>query len=113
MGEAKRRGPVGDRAKQARTRREISVKDLISELGLPTDSKYMGYVIHNPDQDDYLATINEQQGQTLRAYVKSPETALVFDDYAEVCRIADGIAKKTKIGVLFDVGNHLFVAFNE
>ncbi|WP_024302658.1 hypothetical protein [Pseudogulbenkiania sp. MAI-1] len=53
MGEAKRRGSTAERAKQARQRREIPVANLIQELGLPPDSKYMGYVIHNPDQDDY------------------------------------------------------------
>ncbi|WP_081556800.1 hypothetical protein [Chromobacterium haemolyticum] len=113
MGEAKRRGSAEERAKQSRERREIPVADLIQELGLPPDSKYMGYVIHNPDQDDYLATIEERSDQTFRAYVRSQETALRFMDYAEACRVAEGITKKTQVGVLFDVGNQLYVAFNE
>lgn len=113
MGEAKRRGSAAERAKQSRERREIAVDDLIQELGLPLDSKYMGYVIHCPEQDDYLATLDEQRDKTFRAYVKSPEDALVLEDYAEACRIAESITKKTLIGVLFDVGRQYYVAFNE
>lgn len=113
MGEAKRRGTTAERAKQARERQEIPIDDLIQELGLPVDSKYMGYVLHNPEQDDYLATIQEQGDRILRSYTKSPETALRYIDYSEACRVADGIAKKTQIGVLFDVGSQLYVAFNE
>lgn len=113
MGEARRRGSAAERAKQSRARREISVDDLIQELGLPLDSKYLGYVIHCPEHDDYLASIDERRDNTFRAYVKSPEGALILNDYAEACRIAEDITKKTLIGILFDVGNQLYVAFHE
>lgn len=113
MGEARRRGSAAERAKQSRARREISVDELIHELGLPQDSKYMGYVIHCPEHDDYLASLDVQRDNTFRAYAKSPEGALVLSDYAEACQIADDITKKTLIGILFDVGNQLYVAFNE
>lgn len=113
MGEAKRRGSPEERAKQSRARREIPVDALIQELGLPPDSKYMGYVIHNPDQDDYLATVDESNDQIFRSYARSPETALRFMNYAEACGVAESITKNTQIGVLFDVGSQLYVAFNE
>lgn len=113
MGEAKRRGSAADRAEQARERHKVWVKSLIDELELPAESKFMGYVIHSPDRDDYLAKIEDKKNSVARAYVPTPEAALVFADYSEACLVAESITKKTQIGVLFDVGNQLFVAFNE
>lgn len=69
--------------------------------------------ICQPEHDDYLASLDVQRDNTFRAYAKSPEGALVLSDYAEACQIADDITKKTLIGILFDVGNQLYVAFNE
>lgn len=34
-------------------------------------------------------------------------------DYVEACRVAEGIANKTLIGMLFDAGSHFYVAFSE
>ena len=113
MGEAKRRGSAVERARQAKERREVSVSELIKDFELPSDSKFLGYVIYSKDQDDYLAKIDEQTDRISRAYAKTPEAAIVFDDYAEVCRVAEGISRKTLIGILFDVGEKLFVAFDE
>jgi hypothetical protein len=113
MGEAKRRGTVDVRAAQAKERKHIPVSEALADLGLPPDSKFVGYVVHNPEKDDFLASLDEQGDVIKRAYIGTPEGALVFDDYAEACRVADGIQKRTIIGTLFDVGSQLVVAFDE
>ena len=114
MGEAKRRGSSTDRAKQAmEAKQEKPVSELIEELGLPANSKYLGYVIHCPDTDDYLAATPENAGVIKRVYVKTPEMALQYGDYSEVIQAAASISARTKIGILFDVDDKHIVAFND
>ncbi len=114
MGQAKQRGTPAERARQAMEATQLKpVSELIEELGLPPTSKYLGYVIHAPATDDYLAAQTEHAGMNQRMYVKTPDRAMLFTDYGEAVNVASNISSRTKIGILFDVDDKHIVAFND
>ncbi|ENW40872.1 hypothetical protein F920_03541 [Acinetobacter baumannii NIPH 335] len=60
MGQAKQRGTLEQRVKQAQEQKddfygtERSVAEVLAELGLPKESTVKGYVIHLPEKDEFV-----------------------------------------------------------
>lgn len=117
MGEAKRRGSYEARVMESKTKyaegETVTVAAVLADLGLPADSKFLGYVIHNPDADDYLCSLEDTPAMTKRLYCPTPEQALIFDDYFKASAESAKISKPTIVGLLFDTGDQYAVGFNE
>ena len=105
MGEAKRRGSKAERAVEAQMRDAIptAIQDLISRLGLPSGSRFLGYVVHVPSTDDYLANVDAMDGMVRRAYTPSPAHAQVFHDFHNAVSAANEVPKEA-IELLPDSG---------
>lgn len=91
----------------------MRMSEVIEKMGLPVSSEFLGYVIHNPEADDYLLTISEASDVTGRCYHSDPGIAMRFQDYQQARDVADRIRKKTMIGLLFDIGDQYLVRFSE
>lgn len=75
MGEAKRRGSRSQRVAAAAT--AIPAPDAVRDsVGFPESCRFIGYVVHLPNSDEFLAGASEPQpGVVLRQYAATPGLA--------------------------------------
>ncbi|MCH7309897.1 hypothetical protein [Acinetobacter sp. ANC 4805] len=109
MGQAKKRGSLEERIKQAQERQDnfyginTSVEHIREELGLPEDAEPIGYVIHLPDQDEFVAEIIDTDMAFSVAYAKVPKMAKTYDEPELAIADAKKITKhKLLVCVLFE-----------
>jgi hypothetical protein len=109
MGQAKKRGSLEERIKQAQVRQDnfyginTSVEHIRKELGLPDDANPIGYVIHLPDQDEFVAEIIDNDMAFSVAYAKIPKMAKIYDEPELAIAEAKKITKhKLLVCVLFE-----------
>lgn len=109
MGQAKNRGSLEERIKQAQERQDnfyginTSVEYIRKELGLSDDAEPLGYVIHLPDQDEFVAEIIDNDMAFSVAYAKVPKMAKTYDEPELAIADAKKITKhKLLVCVLFE-----------
>lgn len=109
MGQAKKRGTLEERIKQAQERQDnfygvnANVEDIRKELGLPDDAQSMGYVIHLPDQDEFVSEIIDNDIAFSVAYAKLPEMAKIYHEPEQAIVDAKKITKHNLlVCVLFE-----------
>jgi hypothetical protein len=88
--------------------RKVTLEDIKKEYKLPDDAKFCGYLVHIEEADEFLAKIEETPTVTKRAFSKSPEHALVFDEVSEAFNLARA-EKNEIVAGMFDVGSQLLV----
>lgn len=89
------------------TVRERSVEEVIEELGLPPETKYLGYVVYLPNEDEFLGFIKETSRAIKRGFAKTPSGAKVYQSYKKALRDAGRCKQKAEPNLLFDIGDHL------
>ncbi len=87
--------------------RERPVDEIIKELGLPAETKYLGYVVYLPNEDEFLRFIKETSSTIKRGFVKTPSGAKVYQSYKKALRDAGRCKQKAEPNLLFDIGDHL------
>lgn len=109
MGQAKNRGLLEERIRQAQDREDrfygtqSSIEDVKQALKLPDDAQALGYVIHLPDQDEFVATLEDNEMIFSVSYAKLPEMAKVYDEPDLAIADAKKITKhKLLVCVLFE-----------
>lgn len=118
MGEAKNRGTFQQRVAQSVEAKQRlsdslglvrrSLDDIREELGLPEDSTFHGYVVHRPQDDEFLVRFATQPHATARDWCKGPQWAHRFEDFADAYRLA---REPDEIVVgLFETETQFFVA---
>ncbi|MCP3025165.1 hypothetical protein [Cupriavidus basilensis] len=114
MGEAKRRGSRDQRVAGASALIPTpeSVRD---NMGFPETCKFIGYVVHLPDSDEFLARATEPQpGVLLYQYAATPGLAKVYPQHHTASKVANGIQKhRTVVAFLFDHGTQWLVGFTD
>lgn len=83
------------------------VEEVIKELGLPPESKFLGYVIHLPNEDEFLGFIDETSAAIKRGFVKTPHTAKIYHSYKKALRDAEKCKQEAEPNLLFDIGAQL------
>lgn len=116
MGQAKKRGSQEERIRQAQERKDhfygnkSSIKEVRQQLGLPDDAQAIGYIIHLPDQDEFVATIEDNNMLFSVGYAKLPEMAKVYDEPDQAIADAKKIMKhKLLVCVLFESSKQYFI----
>lgn len=114
MGQAKNRGSLADRIKQAKEKEadliELTVSEAIEKMGIPKDAIFSGYVVHLPERDEFLANIEENDMMVKYAYAKTPILALKFEDVQEAIKIAKEIDKhKVYVCIFFEDDTRIWV----
>lgn len=88
---------------------QTSIKEVLSELGLPPASIFMGYVIHRPDTDEFVAAAIENEEMSSWIWTQFPQKAHSFKSFDEAYSLAKTYIKAPLcVGLLFDLGESLF-----
>lgn len=89
--------------------KETPIATVIEELGLPEGTQYLGYVVHLPNEDEFLAYSKASAGMVQRAFAKSPAGAKVYKSYKKAVRDAKGCKQHAEPYLLFDLGDEYIV----
>lgn len=89
--------------------KETPIATVIEELGLPEGTQYLGYVVHLPNEDEFLAYSKASAGMVQRAFAKSPAGAKVYKSYKKAVRDAKGCKQHAEPYLLFDLGDQYVV----
>ena len=90
--------------------KKAKVQDVIKELGLPEDTKFLGYVIHLPNEDEFVGILDVKKDMTKRAFCKTPHHAKVYKDYKKAERALKHVNQLTQVNLLFDSRDQYFVS---
>jgi hypothetical protein len=113
MGQAKQRGSRDERIAAAREqRRVIPLSDIRKQMGLPESAEFLGCVVNLRGSDEYLAVLEDDGATIRRTYVLSPENALRYESREEADVVAASLPKSAVSGLLFDLGDQFYVAFD-
>jgi hypothetical protein len=90
------------------------VRNVKEYLGLTDAAKFCGFVIHIPENDEFIARIEDNGFVKFIGYSPIPDFALKYKHYDKAVKSSKKCDKyKTIIGYLFDCGEQHFVGFNE
>jgi hypothetical protein len=82
------------------------------DLGLTDATKFCGFVIHIPKNDEFIGKIQEAPYSKVIGYVPIPDYALKFSSYEKAVKTSKKCDKYINIiGYLFDLGKQHFVGF--
>lgn len=109
MGQAKNRGTREQRIAESLGLKERSLEDIKKEYGLPATAEFLGYGVHLPKPDEFLAMFEETAGATKKAWAKDPQAALPFDNFADAYETSRKCRDSIVIG-MFDLGDQIYVA---
>lgn len=111
MGQAKQRGARAERVAAANENNMRKLSEVIAELGIPKESGFLGYVLHNQMKDDYLLSVRESDQIIRSMYTMFPEKALRFDDHRNALKVCSRFNGDLLIGLLFDAEDKYIVGF--
>lgn len=84
--------------------------DLKRDLGLPAQAKFVGYGVHLPLRDEFLAldrSVGDSQGW---GWTPFPNYALHISRYDKASRTASRYGRGAIVVYMFDVGDQYIVA---
>lgn len=85
------------------------ITQVIKELDLPENSKFMGYVVRNPEKDEFLVKYKASNDSIGALWAKNPGIAKVFSQREKAKKAIKILENKELIlGWLFDAhsGEH-------
>lgn len=82
---------------------------LLRELELPDTTKFSGYVIYLPDEEEFLHSIVEAQDKTVRKFCDSPEHAKTYNTKLSASKDAEKCKQRTDICYLLELDNQLMI----
>ena len=88
----------------------ISITEVMEKLGIPSGSKYLGYVVHLPMEDEFLAFYASKNNTIQKGFSKSPESALKYKKYKKALRHAKSCNKKAEVWLSFDTGGQIIIS---
>lgn len=116
MGEAKRRGSQSETIKQAYENFiPRSISEIKEEMNVPMDADLLGYVIHLPESDEFLATFEEKGIMHFTTWTPTPALAKRFSDFHEAFEIMKELERPTRdtfVCLLFEDNNRFYVAYS-
>lgn len=98
MGEAKNRGSKQERFQQALDKfKPVLTDDLRRQLGMDEDCTFVGYVIHLPESDEFLAGFEDNDDVTLKQWGAIPDLALPYRDFHEAVKVLKAVSKSDAV----------------
>lgn len=85
------------------------IVEAIQQLGLPEGSQFLGYVVHLPDSDEFLASFEDTPEVTKRSFSQSPLLAKRYGDYHQALGESQACKQHAEPWLLFDTGDQLVV----
>lgn len=90
---------------------EVSVAEVKHQLGLPDSAEFLGYVVHQPDLDEFLYEAIKLPHAYYRTWASMPELAKIYTTYNAARQDADAYGKGALVALLFDAGNKYCVSY--
>ncbi|WP_000662712.1 hypothetical protein [Vibrio mimicus] len=89
--------------------KEPSVTEIKLAAGVPVESPFLGWLIHNPTKDDFLHAVRGSSGTF---WTQIPETAKRFKLYRQAVRVlqAQELSDRALVVAAFDIGSRILVA---
>lgn len=109
MGQAKSRGTREQRITEALGLVQRSLTDLKKDYDLPENAEFLGYGVHLPEPDEFLAQIDDDGYATKKIWAKDPQLAMTFPGVAEAHDVSQKCRGSIIVG-MFDIGDQIFVA---
>jgi hypothetical protein len=90
------------------------IKNIRIAFNIPLAAKFCGFVIHIPENDEFLAKVEDNNFVKLIGYSAIPDYAIKYKRYNKAIKVSKKCDKyKTVIGYLFDLGKQHIVGFEE
>lgn len=91
--------------------KEPSIYEIKQQSGLPVDAKFIGWLIHLPDTDEYLANFKSDDDYALKAWAMSPEQAKTFKTFKKASKLLPELELQGRAVVVpgFDLGRQIIV----
>jgi len=89
--------------------KEIAISEAIKELGLPENAEFKGYVVHLPNEEEFLVEIEGTRDFVKRLFTVDPTMAKVYTDHRKATKDSKKCKQETMVCLLFDIGPHLVV----
>ncbi len=83
----------------------IKISDFIKKTGLPKNAKFVGYVVHLSDSDEFLSLYDESPDASGFVWAKIPDLAHVFDSFYKAENFVKIYGKDSVVALLFDLGD--------
>lgn len=102
--------------KNTKTRERTTFEQLRRELGLPKDSKCLGFVINRKDTDEFLLGLKDSNAVTSWKWVPIADLAFCFQNQAEAdeaLKISLDNGKPVRLGMLWDCGGQYVCDYEE
>lgn len=93
----------------------IDINEMIKELELPKNTKFLGFVVHLPESDEFLAFIKEEsEYMELRSFSKTPDYARTFKEYEDALSASKSCNQKAIVAILLDIEKQwLVISYDE
>lgn len=81
------------------------------EAGLPQAANFHGWLIHNPECDDFLLKYKENAHVISKKWCKLPDTAMRFNRYSRAIKTLKNLELDNRaiIVIAFDFGSQIIV----
>lgn len=117
MGEAKNRGSRQERIDQAleqqlHTYKPTSIDEIKRQMGLSEDCSFLGYVIHLPKTDEFLAKFEDDGYSTSKIWAAIPDLALRYEDFHEAVEVLKAVSqsgRQTLLALLWEDDDRYFI----
>lgn len=109
MGQAKHRGTREQRIAESLGLKERSLADIKKQLSLPDDAEFLGYGVHLPEPDEFLAKFDDDGYATRKVWAKDPQLAIQYEGFADAHEVSRKCVGSIVVG-MFDIGDQIFVA---
>lgn len=113
MGEAKNRGSKQERIEQAlHTYKPTSTDEIKRQMGLSEDCSFLGYVIHLPKTDEFLAKFEDDEYSTSKIWAAIPDLAIQYQDFHEAVKVLKAVSqpgRQTLLALLWEDNDRYFI----
>lgn len=89
--------------------KKYKMEDVIKEIGLPENTKWIGFAIHSVENDDFLMLFEENEYAENLTWVKFPDQAKKFKSLKKAEKIRNKFKPDAEVVWLFDIGKQIVV----
>jgi len=86
-------------------------EDIKISCGLPDNANFHGWLIHNPEKDDFLAKYKEKKDSISKFWCAFPDGALRFNRHIRALKLVQTLDIQNQIIIVaaFDLGSQIIV----
>ena len=91
--------------------KEPNIEQMKLDMGLPKNTFFHGFLIHNPEQDDFLLSYKSNRSENLKAYCQTPDMAFRFMKFKKAYKALQDleIEERAIIVAAFDLNNQILI----